>query len=567
MSDTPETLLQGAGGYASVPDHHGGVAIAEVLQGAGVGTLFCLPGGHLGAVTDGCGKAGMRIVGTRHESAAVHMAEAWARCTGETGVAGITAGPGFTNCVTGVANANAGGVPLVVFGGRTPLGLRGKGAVQDVDQEALARPITKWAKAVTSPDLLPSMVVEALTVARSGRPGPAYVELPTDVLTSETPSATASVPRRAATSADPGLVDAAVRLLASAERPVCLVGGGAFWAAAGDELAAFSEATSIPVATNSYARGLLPDSHPGCMGSILHGGLAITVADVVLLVGSRLNGNLLFGGPPLWTDQHRIVQIDCDGAAFGLNRPPDVGLLGDAAAVLRQLTEAWAVEPKKAWLDEAQSYRRMSVDHWNAQAEGTARGVHPGFLAREVCRFTAEQGPGSTLVVDGGDILGWGLAFAQQEQAGSMLFTSDSLGTLGVGVPYAVAAPLARTEGPTVALIGDGAFGFSAMELETAARIGTAPVVVVSNNGSWGDVRYEETEWFGATYASDLTPARYDRLGEALGGRGERVERPEDLRPALERAVASGQPSVIDVVTDPDKPNEILMNMGALNLQ
>jgi acetolactate synthase I/II/III large subunit len=562
-----ETLLQGEGGYAAVPEHHGGVVIAEILQSAGVGTLFCLPGGHLGAVTDGCGKAGIRIVSTRHESAAVHMAEAWARCTGETGVAGITAGPGFTNCVTGLANAQAGGVPLVVFGGRTPLGLRGKGAVQDVDQEALARPVTKWTKSITSPALMAPMVVEALTVARNGRPGPAYVELPTDVLTSETPSATSSPAARVATSADPGLVDEAVRLLASAEKPVVLVGGGAFWAGAGPQLAAFSEATSIPIATNSYARGLLPDSHPGCMGSILHGGLAITVADVVLLVGSRLNGNLLFGGPPLWTDQHRIIQIDVDGAAFGLNRPPDVGLLGDAATVLQQLTDAWTAEPKKAWLDEAQSYRQMSIDHWNAQTEGSARGVHQGFLAREVCGFAAEQGPGSTFIVDGGDILGWGLAFAQQEQPGSMLFTSDSLGTLGVGVPYAVAAPLARTDGPTIALIGDGAFGFSAMELETAARIGTAPIVVVSNNGSWGDVRYEETEWFGATYASDLTQARYDKLGEALGGRGERVERPEDLRPALDRALASGEPTVIDVITDPDTTNEILMNMGALNLQ
>jgi len=193
--------------------------------------------------------------------------------------------------------------------------------------------------------------------------------------------------------------------------------------------------------------------------------------------------------------------------------------------------------------------------------------VHPGYLAREVCAFAEDQGPGSTLVVDGGDILGWGLAFARAEQPGSLLFTSDALGTLGVGVPYAVAAPLARGDGPTVALIGDGAFGFSAMELETAARIGTAPIVVVSNNGSWGDVRYEETEWFGATAASDLTSARYDRLGEALGGRGERVEQPDDVRPALERALSSGEPTVIDVVTDPDRPNEILRNMGALNLQ
>ncbi len=562
----PETMLEGSGGFQGVPDHHGGVTVAECLQRAGVGTLFCLPGGHVAPVTDGCGRAGMRIVGTRHESAALHMAEAWARCTGEVGVAGITAGPGFTNCLTGLANAQAGGIPLVALGGRTPLGLRGKGAVQDVDQESLARAVAKWTKAVTTPDRLAPTVVEALTVARSGRPGAAYVELPTDVLTQHTAASTAAPPPRPAAPADGGLVEEAVRVLAAAKRPVCVVGGGGFWSGAGDALAAFSEATSIPIATNSYARGLLPDAHPGCLGPLLHGGLAIAAADVVLLVGSRLNGNLLFGGPPLWTEQHRIIQVDCDGAAFGLNRPPELALLGDATAVLQQLTDAWTGPPKKSWLDEAQSYRRMSADHWSTQADAPASGVHPGFLAREVCRFASAQGAGSTVVIDGGDILGWGLAFAEPQQPGGLLFTSDSLGTLGVGVPYAAAAPLARAEGPTVALIGDGAFGLSAMEIETAARSGTAPIVVVSNNASWGDVRYEETEWFGTSYTSDLSRARYDRLGEALGATGQRVERAEDLRPALERALASGQPSVIDVVTDPDRPNEILSNMGALNL-
>jgi acetolactate synthase-1/2/3 large subunit len=207
-----------------------------------------------------------------------------------------------------------------------------------------------------------------------------------------------------------------------------------------------------------------------------------------------------------------------------------VALLGDAAVVLDQLTEAWNGEAKKAWCDEARGYAEASMTHWAAEAEGDARGVHPGLVARETSRFAAAQGPGSTLVLDGGDILGWGLAFADCQQPGSLLFTSDALGTLGVGVPYAVAAPLGRTEGPTVALIGDGAFGLAAMEIETAARYGTAPVIVVSNNASWGDVRYEESQWFGQTTGTDLTPARYDQLCVALGGHGERVERPEDLR-------------------------------------
>jgi acetolactate synthase I/II/III large subunit len=563
-----DTLLGGgAGEYATMPEHHGGVAVAEVLRAHGVRTLFALPGGHVAAILNGCERTGIDVMTTRHESAAVHMAEAWARATGEVGVAAVTAGPGFTNAVTGLANAQATGIPVAVLGGRTPLELRGKGAVQDVDQETVARAVAKWARSVMRPEELALAVREALGVARTGRCGSAYLDLPTDVLSAEAPVQALAPAPRPRTSADPGAMDDAVRLLAAAERPVVIAGGGAHWAGAAEELARFTEHTGIPVATTSHARGLLPDSHPNSLGSLLHGGVAVAFADAVLIVGSRFNGNLMFGRPPLWRDDHRIVSIDCDPAAFGLNRPPEIGLLGDAGVVLDQLAEAWDGEPKKAWCDQARGFSEMSIAHWTGETEGDAVGVHPGFLARTVCGFAAEQGPGSTVVLDGGDILGWGLAFTRCEEPGSQMFTSDALGTLGVGVPYAVAAPLARREGPTVALIGDGAFGFSALEIETAVRYGTAPLIVVSNNGSWGDVRYEEGEWFGRTVGTDLTQARYDQLCVALGGYGERVERPEDLRPALERGLASGVVSVIDVLTDPDKPNEVLRNMGALNLQ
>ena len=570
MPDPDSTTLLGggAGDYQKVPDHHGGVAVAEALRTAGVDTMFFLPGGHIAPVINGCNEVGIRVISTRHESAAVFMAEAYARTTGRTGVAGVTAGPGFTNAVTGIANAQATGIPVTVLGGRTPLALRGRGAVQDCDQETVARAVAKWARTVTTTEHLGINVREALAVARSGRPGSTYLDLPTDVLTAEAAVFDAPPVPTVAARADAGAVDEAARLLAAAERPCVVAGGGAFWSGAGEALRGFAEATGIPVTTTSHSRGLIPDSHPYCLGGLLHGGVGIALADVVLVVGSRMNGNLLFGSEPLWQPHQTIISIDVDPAAFALNRPPSVALLGDATAVLEQLTDAWRGESKKAWADEAKSYAQASWDHWVSETEGTtAVGVHPGLAARITCEMAAEHGPGSTLVLDGGDALGWGLAFATCEEPGSFLFTSDALGTLGVGVPYAVASPLTRTTGPTLAFIGDGAFGLSAMEIETALRAGTAPVIVVSNNGSWGDVRYEESEWFGTTTGTDITPARYDLLCAALGGHGELVERPEDLRPAIGRALASGVVSVVNVRTDPDKPNEVLRNMGTLNLQ
>lgn len=568
----PETLLAEAAGEATVvPQDHGGVAVARALSDTGVDTLFFLPGGHIAPVVNGCARAGIRTVSTRHESGAVHMAEAWARCTGRTGVAAVTAGPGFTNAVTGLANAQATGIPVVVLGGRTPLRLRGRGAVQDAEQEAVARAVAKWARAVTDPVLVDPIVREALAVARSGRPGSAYVELPTDVLLAPAAAAEASPPGTRAEPAVPRADDAAVThavaLLAAAERPVVVTGGGAFWAGAAPGLRRFVERSGIPVTTTSHSRGLLPDAHPGCLGSLLHGGVAVALADVVLIVGSRFNGNLLFGGPPLWNADQVIVMLDHDPAAFSLNRPPTLCLQGDAAAVLDQLTAAWTGEPRATWAQEARSWADGSRAHWEAESRQPAAGVHPGALAREVGAFAAGLGPGTTVVLDGGDILGWGLAFIRAEEPGSLLFTSDALGTIGVGVPYAVGAALARPDGPTVALVGDGAFGLSAMEIETAVRAGVAPVIVVSNNASWGDVRYEEGEWFGGSVGTDLTPARYDLMCAALGGHGERVESLDGLRPALDRARAAGVVSVVDVRTDPDRPNEVLRSMGALALQ
>ena len=542
-----------------------------MLAEAGVEVVFFLPGGHIAPVVNGCAGAGIRTVSTRHESGAVHMAEAWARCTGRTGVAAVTAGPGFTNAVTGLANAQATGIPVAVLAGRTPLGLRGRGAVQDADQEAVARAVAKWTRAATTPDLVGPTVREALAVARLGRPGAAYVELPTDVLLAPAadPARAAGRPRgRCRSHCDGagrrrrgragGRAAGGRRAPGGRDRRRRVLGGRRAGArpASSPRPASRSRRPATPAAccpmrtrrasARSSTAGWPSPWRTSCSSW-----------------GAGSTATCCSAGHRCGTMDQTIVMVDHDPAAFALNRRPDLALQGDAAAVLDQLAAAWAAEPRvdhgpprpASWADG-------SRDQWAAQTTGPAAGVHPGALAREVGEWAAGLGPGSTVVLDGGDILGWGLAFLRAEEPGSLLFTSDALARSGSACPTRSGPPCARPDGPTVALVGDGAFGPGAMEIETAVRAGAAPVMVVSNNASWGDVRYEEREWFGRTVGTDLSPARYDRLCAALGGHGERVESLAELRPALDRALASGVVSVVDVRTDPDRPNEVLAQHG-----
>jgi acetolactate synthase-1/2/3 large subunit len=554
----------------------GGALIARTLRERGVSTVFALPGGHILPFLDASLDEDIRIIDTRHEGAAVLAAEGWALATGHTGVAAVTAGPGFANGLIGLLDAGVWSVPLVMLAGRTSRNRQGRGAVGDIDQRAIATPIAKWAATCSEAGAIPRYVAEALHRARSGCPGAVYLEIDSHAvygkaapLDTAPPGFPLETSRPAGSPADIG---AAVAALTAAERPLIVVGSGAFWSDAGEEIARFAEAAHIPVITASAARGVVADSHAWSLGSLVHGGLAIPSADCVLILGSAFNANVMYGGPPLFGTDQTIIQVDIAAERAGGNRAPDITVVGDCKSVVKDLADAWGSTPKESdeWLERARTLAGASLGFWNRQVdEHTGESIHAGAAAREVAAFVQERfGGAATFVADGGDALAWGLAYFGAELPGRLLTTTTALGTLGVGMPFAIAAQAARRDEPTFLFTGDGAFGLTAMEVATAVRHELPIVVIVSNNAGWGDVRYEQDELFGPDrhVASTLPGVRYDRLGAALGAHGERVERLEELRPALERSLASGICSVIDVQTDPAVISELLRMVAQLGL-
>ena len=560
---------------------NGGKLFARALGDAGVDTVFTLAGGHIMQLLDALVPPGVRVIDHRHESAATLAAEGWALATGAPGLAAVTAGPGFTNALTGLFDAGVWNVPLVLVGGRSGLRVAGQGAVGEIDQRSIASQAVKWAATCYETGRIPRHVAEAFYRARAGRPGAVYLELPQDVLhgAARPPDGSlegfpAQPPRPTAPAAD---VEQAAELLRRAERPLLLAGGGAFWSGAGGALDRLCARTGLPVTTTSSARGLIPDSHPSCLGTLVHGGVALLSADVVMVLGSAFNANLGYGRPPLFGVEQRVIQVDVSADALGGNRRPDLGLVGDVTRVLEDLLTAWEASPdpggeaRQRWLSDCREWADASRQMWDGQIEGHGNGaIHAGAAAREVAAFAREATQGAcTLVADGGDALAWALGYFWAERPGRMLHTTTALGTLGVGVPFALAARAARPDEPVFAFLGDGSFGLSAMEVDTLVRHRLPVVIVVSNNAGWGDVRHEHpdaVEYAGPRVAAELASSRYDRLAEALGAHGERVERLDDLRGALTRALDSGRPAVIDVVTDPDVQAELLKIVGELGL-
>ena len=555
----------------------GGILAARALQEAGIQALFALPGGHVLPLFEGARQVGLPLVDTRHEQNAIFMAEGWALATGRPAAAAVTAGPGLANALPGMAEANAAGVPVVVLAGRTAIRQRHRGAVQDLDQLAAVTPVTKWRAECLDGSRIPEYVAEAVHQAGAGMPGVAYLEIPQDVLAATATPAEApwptghdEEPARSVPAAS--ALRRAVDLLSSAVRPVVVAGSGAFFSGAGPALRAFVERTGIPLTTTSAARGLVGDDHPRCLGGLVHGGIALASGDAALVLGSRFNANLVYGGLPLFPPGQRIVQVDVRPENLGGLRRPEVGLAGDVAATLEALTEAWS-EPAgrfEDWCAQARNGAAISRQSWDEQAERPAIGLSPGWLAREVAGFAQERDAGA-FVSDGGDSVLWGIAFSAAQAPGTNLFIGSAMGTLGVGLPFAIGSRVARPDRPVVVFTGDGAFGLSAMELDTAARHRIGVVVVVANNGGWGDVRHEQRMWYGekADQGAVLSSIRYDLLAEAVGGAGQRVTEREEVRPALERAweaASRGVPAVVDAVTDPDAMSDLMKNLGGLGV-
>ncbi len=550
---------------------HGGWVLAKTLREAGVERVFGLAGGHIMGFFDGCLTEGIRVVDTRHEQAAVHMAEGWALATGRTGIAAVTAGPGVTNAATGIINAQQTGAPVVVVCGGTATDLDHRGAVQQLDAADLYRGQAKWVRVARDAGRLAASMKEALFAAAHGRPGVAVLQVPMNLMMEDAPEQERWFQREARPAPDPAGIEDAVRILSSARRPVVLAGGGAHWSRAGAALRGFTERTGIPVTTSSAGRGLLPDSHPNALGYLMHGGGAVLAADAVFVIGSRFNANLVYGGLPLFSPETAVVQVDIAPEGMGGPREATVALAADVRLTLDALTAAWEAPAGRFddWRAQTLQLAGMSRDRWRGYWEhAPSSPIHPGRLAADaVAAAVGVCGEQVTFVADGGDILVWSLAQFPAFHAGQGLHTSTQLGTLGVGMPFANAAAMAFGH-PVVAVIGDGAFGLSAMEMDTAVRFGLPVVVVVSNNGSWGDVRHETENWFGKerVVAADLPGIDYARVAEGLGAQAARVDSADHVGDAVREALAFGGPALVDARTDPEVISELLRDLAQLGL-
>ena len=533
----------------------GGRLVARMLRKEGVTTAFTLSGLHVAPIYAGCVDEGIRLVDTRHEQAAAHAADAWARLTRGVGVAIVTAGPGVTDAVTGVANAWAANVPLVLLGGAAPTFNQGRGSLQEMPQVQLFAGITKWSDRVPSADLVPSFLAKAFRVARAGRPGPVFLELPWDVLSNGADEALAEAQTQYRTDArmpgDPRKVEAALALLARAERPVLLGGSSVWWDDGVEALARLATRTGIPVYLNGMGRGCLPPDHPSALQ--LSRKEALAQADVVVVMGTPLDFRVGYGTEPTFAAGARVVQVDVEGAEIGRNRPVDVGIVGDARSVLEQLEAGARLSPAAAaWRSFLRDEETARAERQRAFEESDQRPIHHFRLAKALDTVAARAGD-VTFVGDGGNVVAVAAKVLKVRKPGRWL-DPGPLGCLGVGAPFAIAAKLLAPERPVCVVQGDGAFGLNGFDFETAVRFRLPMVVVVGNDAAWGQILVPQRGLYGDEHAvaTKLAPTRYDRVVEAFGGKGEHVEDPADLEPALERAFASGTVYCVDVAIDPE---------------
>ncbi|MBI5546254.1 MAG: hypothetical protein HY901_20380 [Deltaproteobacteria bacterium] len=535
----------------------GGRLVARLLKAEGIRHVFTLCGLHVAPIYAGCVEEGVALVDTRHEQAAGHAADAYARLRRGLGVAVVTAGPGVTDALTAVANAWAASTPLLLLGGAAPTFNQGRGALQEMEQVDLFKPITKWSDRVAATELVPTFLARAFRVALSGRPGPVFLEVPWDVLSNSVDEDGLVWPERYRTEArclgDPKQVERAVALLRSAERPAIVAGSSIWWDGASQKLAAFAEASQIPTFLNGAGRGTLPAGHPLLFQLARKD--VLSEADAVLVLGTPFDFRLSYGAEPTFGAGTAVVQVDLDATEIGRNRPVDVGIVGHSDAVLVQLLDLWGGrsrrDPYLARVREREAERRERQRSFERSDQVP---IHHFRLAKEMSQVANASGD-PTWVADGGNWAAIAAKVVELKGPGRWL-DPGPLGCLGVGAPFAMAAALLDPGRPTWVIQGDGSFGLNGFDYETMLRFELPCVVVVGNDAAWGQIRLPQVQMFGEdkSPATRLAPTRYDRVVEAMGGVGFHVTRPEEIRPALEKAAASGTVACVNVMLDPEAP-------------
>lgn len=530
----------------------GGQLVGKVLKAYGVDVVFTLCGGHVMNIYQGCVDEGIKIIDVRHEQATTHCADGWARLTHKPGVAIVTAGPGVTDAITGLVNAQQAESPILLIGGQAPMFQRERGSLQEINHTDLVRAGCKWSITCFEPNRIPEYLHKAFRIMTSGVPGPVFLELPVDTLLNNVKIDEAPIipPPRSSylTSDDPSLVEEAAKLIAASKKPMIMGGATIYAHQAWAELQRFCETANIPTYLNSMGRGCLPTDHPNFYA--LTRKHAFKNADLIVVAGSPIDFRLGYGKS--FNPDAKVIQLEQDAEVIGgNNRKADVELIGNLKAIFNQLSDA-VDTPSGAkdsgWIDELTAKENAAKEGQMEGITSDASPVHPLRFAAEIGKWVDDE---TIIIGDGGNIVAHTSKVVPVNRPGQWL-DPGKFGCLGVGVPFAISARLAHPDKKLLLVLGDGSVGFNGFEFDTAVRFGLPFVSIVGNDGAWAQIRGLQQAMLPPEHvvASKLNVTRYDKFVEALGGHGEYVTRPEDIVPALERCYASGKPSLVNVEID-----------------
>jgi acetolactate synthase-1/2/3 large subunit len=530
------------------PHLHGGLLALEAIAAVEprIDTLFTLSGGHIFPLLDAAHELGWRIVDVRHEQTAVFAAEAMAKLTRVPGVAALTAGPGVTNGVSALTGAYLNGTPMLVLGGRAPQHRWGAGSLQELDHLPIVSSVTKHAATATDTASIPELVIRALAEATTPHRGPAFLDLPLDVVGghAELRLDTLALPPHVAAEPDADAVGRAAALITKAQRPVCVAGGDVYWARAEAELVAFAEARRVPVFVNGLGRGTIPADHEL---SFSRTRFLMKEADVVVVIGTPLDFRLSFGR----FGEAAVVHVVDAAERRATHAETEATIAGDIRLILDSLATAVLshdAADHERWISRLREEETARREQERAELEADTSPIHPARVYGELRKVLDRD---AVVIGDGGDFVSYAGKLVESYEAGCFL-EPGPYGCLGTGLGYAAAARLAHPTRQVVVCFGDGAFGFSGMDVDTLVRHQLPVVMVVGNNGIWGLEKHPMQFFYGYDVAADLRQeTRYDDVVKALGGAGETVRDPAQLGPALRRAFASGVPYLVNVLTDP----------------
>jgi len=529
---------------------HGGILTGRTFKKMGVECIFTLCGGHIMPIYVGCVEQGIKIIDVRHEQAAAHAADAWARLNpGRVGVAVVTAGPGVTDAVTGVANAWRANSPILVIGGQGPFANLHRGSLQEMDHVGLMKPITKWAGACYDTVRIPEFIEIAIRHAVTGIPGPVFLEIPMDVLMQDVSEDDAPVPeiRTTAPLIAPQAVEIrkALDVLGGVERPVLMAGTSVKWSEAQPALQAFLEKTRIPAYANGMGRGSIPAGSPLLFNRTRRE--AIQSCDCIILAGCVLDFRMNFGANI--PQDAKIIQLEMDNLLIGQNRHTDVALVGNLACTLEELLKLSKEENRNidfsAYAGELRGREDVLAEALAGEQASDAVPIETSRFCREVAAFV-EHDDNMIVIGDGGDVVAASAKVVPIPKNG-MWMDPGPLGTLGVGAPFALAAQTTYPDRKVLIIYGDGSFGLNGMEFDTAVRFNLPIVGIVGNDAAWGQMMRPQGAMYGEHVAVMLRHTRYDKMVEALGGHGEHVTEPDQIQPALSRAFDSGKPALVNV--------------------